>query len=248
MLVVLSACGRLGFEPDGASATDALAASDSAPGIPVAGLVGHWALDDTSGTTVSDSTGVHPGIWMGESAVRASSGIVGGSFEFDGTDDHVVIADHADFDLTGDLSIAAWIYLDNTGSQKVILDKKLDGATDGFRFIAYWTTLRFTFGDGVTMNIHSYAPDQIVDPGIWYHATATYDRQAVRLYLDGIEVAAIPHTEAIVTNNLALRIANYASDAYWLDGKIDDVRLYNRALGADEVAKLHCIPLGACPP
>jgi hypothetical protein len=238
-LLAASACGRLGF--DRADEVDAMSE------VPVTGLVGHWMLDELGGTTVVDNSGNgHDGTWRGEPVLRAAAGVSGGALEFDGTDDYINIADHADFDITNAITISAWIYLDNIGSQKAILDKKFDGAASGFRFVAFWSTLNFRFSDGITTNIHVFAADGILQPGRWYHAGVVYDRETVRLYLDANEVVAEAHTEPIATNSVSLRIANYASNAYWLDGRVDDVRLYNRALSASDISNLYCVVTGTC--
>jgi hypothetical protein len=57
----------------------------------------------------------------------------------------------------------------------------------------------------------------------------TYDKQNIKLYLDGVQVATQPYTTAITANDSTLTIGKSFS------GEIDDVMIFNRALTADEI-------------
>src|SRR5204863_2258476 len=71
---------------------------------------------------------------------------------------------------------------------------------------------------------------------VWSHVALTYDGTAMRLFQDGVEVGSQAQTGAIVTTAGSLRIGGNTIWPEWFDGLIDEVRVYNRALSASEIA------------
>jgi len=67
----------------------------------------------------------------------------------------------------------------------------------------------------------------------WHYVTQTYDGSSHKLYVDGVLKSSRSLTGAIATNSSNLAFGNY------LDGSIDSVRIYNRALSAKEVRDLY---------
>ena len=75
-------------------------------------LIGHWTLDDGSGTAAVDSAGTNDGVLVGGPEWR-SPGLIGGSVAFDGVDDLINLG-LPDFgtpptDLTDQMTLAFWI-------------------------------------------------------------------------------------------------------------------------------------------
>ena len=72
--------------------------------------------------------------------------------------------------------------------------------------------------------------------GRWQHVAATYDGTTARFYIDGDEVASKVFTGNVGNSN-AWRIGAYGSTPNgFFDGSVDDVRIYDRALSASEIA------------
>jgi glucose/arabinose dehydrogenase len=69
----------------------------------------------------------------------------------------------------------------------------------------------------------------------WTHLAATYDRVRLRLYVNGIEVANRAVTPSIGVSSGPLTIGGDATFGQYFDGRIDEVRVYNRALSAGEI-------------
>ncbi len=210
------------------------------------GLIGHWKLDETSGTTAVDSSGYGNNGTLDSDAAFVS-GKVNNAVLLDSDDDSVNIPNESDFDFerTDAFSLAAWFYrLSNDGTEDDIIEK-----FDGDGYWLYYPTasddLYFGMNDsGLALSI--YAED--IMPGEWHHVVATYDGSSnasgATLYINGVEHSTIIAEDDLsgsILNNSPLTIGNEAPSAYaGFNGKIDDVRIYNHALSATEVGELYC--------
>jgi hypothetical protein len=70
----------------------------------------------------------------------------------------------------------------------------------------------------------------------WKHLAATYDGATLRLYVDAVQVAQGSITGALQVSNGALRIAGHSILGDFFSGRIDEVRIYNKALTQAEIA------------
>jgi len=74
--------------------------------------------------------------------------------------------------------------------------------------------------------------------GRWVHVAATFDGRAERIYMDGREVASMPRQGPVRPTDQPLCVGNFAqAHRAHFTGLLDDVRIYSRALSADEIAK-----------
>ena len=69
----------------------------------------------------------------------------------------------------------------------------------------------------------------------WTHLAATYDGTTLRLFVNGAQVGSRAVTGALLTSTGALRIGGNSVWGEYFQGRIDEVRIYNRALGAAEI-------------
>ena len=70
----------------------------------------------------------------------------------------------------------------------------------------------------------------------WSHLAMTWDGLTSRLYVNGTQVASGALTGTAATSALPLRIGGNTVWSEWFSGLIDEVRVYNRALSAAEIA------------
>src|SRR5439155_11542233 len=82
----------------------------------------------------------------------------------------------------------------------------------------------------------------------WAHLAATYDGATMRLYVNGVQVASRAQTGAIATSTNPLQIGGDSLYGQYFAGRIDEVRIYNRALSAAEIQSDMSSALGAGPP
>jgi hypothetical protein len=74
--------------------------------------------------------------------------------------------------------------------------------------------------------------------GVWQHAVLTYDGARLVAYLNGVQQWSVVDTRVLSTVGQSVAIGNGGGVSSF-SGAIDDVRLYNRALSATEVAQLY---------
>jgi hypothetical protein len=161
----------------------------------------------------------------------------GFSLDFDGSDDWVQVPDT--FDYTDQLTIEAWIKPDAVDGTHLIWD---DYGSPGVVFAVGDSFVRFNIsttsipGPGITLK------DGNVGIGAWVHVAGVYDGSAMRLFINGVHTGAVlansgsiidnPSAPAAIGSENTVRLFNF-------DGKIDDFRIYDAALGANELAGGH---------
>ena len=215
------------------------------------GLVLHLKLDETSGNVAIDSSGLaHDGALQGFAGTPWTSGIIDGALAFnpDGSagDDAVLVADDGtmDFASTMEFTLSAWVNGDPVQEAGApIICKGTGGGGEqfaldvfqGYRFYG-WTggnpPLYVLSGSG--------GPDNT-----WQHVVAIFSRSLnrVKLLVNGVEVANATPPATILQNSHEVSIGSRqgAAGPYDLNfnGKIDDVRIYNRAVTPREIKSLN---------
>jgi hypothetical protein len=127
------------------------------------------------------------------------------------------------------VTISAWIY-PATDKASCIVNKKYDSQNNGFDFRTYSNRkLFFRIGDG-TANKTAYSDSNILILNSWQHVAVVYNGSEVKFYVNGQLKSIRSMTGRIATNTNALYLGKYQSSVLYFDGKLDDVRIYNRSL------------------
>jgi hypothetical protein len=204
---------------------------EPAPPVPT-GLVAAYGFDEPSGATAVDASGSgNPGTISG--ATRAT-GRAGGALSFDGLNDWVTVADAASLDLTTGMTLEAWVNPTQlNGLWRTVLLKETGG---GMAYALY------AGDDAGRPSAHAYTSTELDTRGTsalplntWSHLAATYDGSTLRLYVNGTQVSSRAVTGAMRVTSGALRIGGNAVWNEWFAGRIDEVRVYNRALAAADI-------------
>ncbi len=77
--------------------------------------------------------------------------------------------------------------------------------------------------------------DLVVTKDVWHNIAVTYDGSVTKLYLDGNEVASEAASGLLSTSSSYLYIGSYSGNTYSFNGIIDDVKIYEYALSADDI-------------
>lgn len=208
------------------------------------GLVGHWKFDEaiTTGTTTWDSSnnGGHGFLANGPTRTATASCEIGTCLDFDGTNDHVNLPTSTVFDVSK-ITVSAWVVSDVTTADLTSVSRYNNAAPVNGNWIlghgATESTYRFLARiGGANQSAESNAG---FSTDVWHHLVGTYDGSTVKLYVDGVERASTAISGSLATSTIAVRIANRDGNTNYWDGKIDDVRVYNRALSADEISRIY---------
>jgi hypothetical protein len=210
----------------------------SLAGVASADLIGHWKLDEGSGTIASDSSGNgNDGTING--GPQWVEGKIGGALDFDGTDDYVTTGTSLLSDRT-EFTLSCWVNSENYASDNVGLMGQNDCIEYGIRNgeVRAWAaeigTIRYTW--------------PYTFPS-WHHVVLTANVASGRfIYVDGQEVAGpgtVPTKNSFVNqegrDRYLFNIGGggiWGASGNWFQGQIDDVRIYNRALSGAEAAWL----------
>lgn len=93
----------------------------------------------------------------------------------------------------------------------------------------------------VAANGGKTSSDIFVKPGTWYLVVYTYGKQSSKLYIDGEMITSFVTKNKIGKNkdDLFLGRKDNAQYPYWFNGVMDEIRIYNRTLSADEITELY---------
>jgi hypothetical protein len=95
------------------------------------------------------------------------------------------------------------------------------------------------YSDTVAGATGSYLYGPVVPLDEWHHLAMTWDGAMKVGYLDGVEVARSPTSIESDTNDLVISgDLNDGTPLYHVEGSIDEVMIYSRALSATEIAML----------
>jgi Concanavalin A-like lectin/glucanases superfamily len=195
-----------------------------------------WKLDEVSGMTAFDSSGNgNTGTLVG--GPYWTSGHSGNALHFDGYDDYAYMG-NSGFDLTSEITIACWIYplgTDTNGDQ-VIIAKNQDAYP--FRVQLRKNTNRIEAfirtGSGSSM----ITSNAVVSTGQWYHVALTYSSGSRIVYINGGVDISDAITGSLEVDNSQTILGAYESGGNF-DGRLDDVRIYNRALDGSEILAIY---------
>lgn len=219
------------------------------------GLVAHYKLDGNANdaSTNSNNGTASTGVTYGTDNLSLAN--MAGVFN----NSYIEAPNIAALNISDEITISAWIYLDKVnpvgnGSGaygSIVIEKGLaSNNIHNYKLFIYTTTAdsskvfaNFAI-NGTDNNAHGvYSPtNQPLSKKTWHLITGTYDGTEMKLYMDGVLIDNNNiGTKTMKTNSEPLRIGKTISSGfpYPFYGKINDVRIYNRALSASDVAKLY---------
>ncbi len=200
-------------------------------------LVAAYNFDENEGTTLTDISGNgNDGIIYGSPTwVTGKSGY---ALDFYG-DTNVVYASIQNYP-TSAFSVCGWIYLETVNvSNRICASKWVSASVNGW--ILWVTSSAYVqFGISELTTQYTVNSDQALSLPGWHFVVGTYDGTTLKLCIDGVKQTQ-ETTKTLTFSEMHLGIGE-------LDGNdpryIDEVRIYNRALSADEIINLYNHPTG----
>ena len=230
---------------------------------------GHWSMDESSGTIVSDSTSfANDGTFYGDPCWV--QGKIGNCLDFDGND---YVSLPKVLDVTQPFSIFTWVKLEtaNGYGTQAIFQQEDDTSGGMGRQLMCRSGTNYSYGPNrfvcsVRAGQNVVSDEEIfLVPGQWHHVGMVFDGTTLYQYIDGVQTGYKSGvTPAYSDGNFRIGAQKYNENqsygdlftdgaysddtpcwdiwAPW-DGLIDDVRIYNSALSASDVFHLYQIPL-----
>jgi hypothetical protein len=193
-------------------------------------------LDESGGTSAGDTSGnANNGTLANGPAWIA--GQVGGALRFDGTNDSVNTADAPSLNpATSALTLAAWVYPENVTAGGMVISKGASAVQYQLRLLA--GKVRFGVKAGGT-GTYQEAPFTFAN-NAWYHVSGAYDGANMRIYVDGTMIGVAAKSGALAATDgvgISLGKRSGATNSCF-KGRIDDARIYSRALSTSEISAL----------
>ncbi len=210
-------------------------------GVPVAGMngvVAAWSLNQSSGNQATDASGngFHGILNTGP---HWNAGQLGNALRFDGISDVVTVPDRPQLRMTGPFSLAFWVRKDSENADFVRYVGKGDSTARNF---GVWdmagasarAMLQFRNPGGAYQTVSSR---RSIPVGVWSHLACTWDGTTGRIYVNGELDSTGPMAGPPATSGDPLTFG-YAGYHGALEGALDEIGIYDRALDASEVAAL----------
>jgi hypothetical protein len=215
------------------------------------GLVGYWSFNNPTDPGHDDSGNGNNGAVVG---AISTLGIVGSALRFDGINDYIRVADSDKLDLTSSFTLSFWI---NPGSseESLLLAKHraftdMDGSWSLNRLAEAYPQYpgRLWMQNWLSPSGYEVHSETMIEQDTWVHWAITYDEPMTTciFYINGHVDVIRDYTFNIQNTSLDLLIGAgehfEVPVTYFYEGLMDEVRIYNRSLSADEIRALAVVP------
>lgn len=208
--------------------------------LPVQSMIAWWNFDQTQGSNVFDSSGNGLNGKLEGTACIITDTDRGDVLSNAGEGGYVDCGNHSSYNMSGPMTISAWIKTNVFDKQWHAIVTKGDAAWE-LEMNSNIDTLRFSC-DGLLETLKSNIEGTIhVNNGKWHHVVAKYDGAMLALYVDGVLDDSKSAKGEINNQTYPVCIGANAwgeKNRIW-NGRIDDVRIYNRALSEEEIVEFY---------
>jgi hypothetical protein len=195
------------------------------------GLVLYWKFDEGSGAVATDSSGSgNTGTLVNEDAGSWVAGRFGSAVSFNGWNQYVFDTNLVNA-ISGDMTLSCWVKYPNTSGAALDLT---DSASPGLQVREDGTLGRLGWVNSGGPSTSLYTTWSLHLDGQWHHVAYVRHGTNYSMYVDDRYVGSSSGTVMAYKRLLA---GKNSSDTYWV-GKMDDLRIYNRALSWGEVGSI----------
>ena len=215
-------------------------------------FVGGASVPNNAAITNFPPTNLQKGSQLNGEAVNSPArvegydGLADGALSFNGTDQYVSLPDVSLLKPTTSFTVTAWVETTSTSAQWIMQSSEGNvSTTNGFQvYLGSDGTLRALGGNNTGQtegtNRFSIRPFNPINDGQWHHIAITYDGATAYGYVDALAIDSSSYANGIVYDALnyveiGRRNTGGATFDQYFDGRLDDVRLYDRALSNREI-------------
>ena len=219
------------------------------------GYTADYAFNESSGATTADTTGHGITGTLVNGATFTTAGKYGNAVALNGVNGYVDLGNPAALQLTGSMTVSAWINAAAFPSDDAAVVSRRDSSGHGFQLDTTVDTGRRTIGFKLT---NSSGGDMIrygattLQPNTWYNIAGVYDAasQTLHVYLngqldDGQLVGTVTATQQ--TSALDVEIGQRPGNpgVFEFNGRIDDVRIADHAITQSQIQADMATPVAA---
>jgi hypothetical protein len=213
--------------------------------VPSYGLVGYWGFD---GNANDQSLNGNNGTVNGASLTTDRFGNADKAYSFNGNSNYIQVANNSSLNPSATITVASWVYLNQYVDNQNFVSKTF---TDCIPLVSY----SLKMGDPgkntyVQLQLSINGVNQILQSTIeiplnqWVLLTGTYDGQGMNLYINGVLNNSISVSGNISNYSTNLNFGRWSvgdlcNQPQHLNGELDDVGLWNRALTQEEITSLY---------
>ncbi|MCL5318568.1 MAG: hypothetical protein M1503_09975 [Thaumarchaeota archaeon] len=203
-------------------------------------LQGYWPFDEGSGALTYDLSGNHY-----NGALNSLTWQSGPSCKFNGClnfSGSAYVSIPSSLRITGTgLTLSSWVYTPSFSTDAgVIMGNDIPADQNlGVMLSLSKDASHVYFALGFGSSHAIFTPSYPFESGKWYMITATYDGSQMIVYVNGKSIGNTRQAGSIALGSASLRFGQRTDGLQPLFGKLDEVRVYNRALTATEVGILY---------
>lgn len=191
-------------------------------------LVAWWPAENNA----NDQTGIHDGLLL--SGTTFNPGQIGQAFQLNGSDNCVGVQDHPALQITGQITLSAWIKIDDPNLNdfmRIISKKNQFNDPDGYE-LEYNPALNTLHLLSSGANLGEALVDLDTN---WHHVAGVINGTTATIYVDGQDLTRDSVVDPLAAGTTHLTIGCIGSFGSYFRGQLDDLRIYDRALSPSEI-------------
>lgn len=242
-LMLLFGCGSVrGAAPDAGGPSDAAAPGDAAPGDSSRsdGLVAWYKLDSLVQTTAPDATGNADAVCARATCPAATpNGRIDGAFVFNGVDQLLHVASKPSLETTRAFTVTVWLNRAAGAADACVVNKSFGTTGDNSWQACVSAAGQLAFFSASTTGSDALSSAPVIAAAGWHHLALWWNGTTKATYIDGQRTAQ--QDAAISFDNSDITIGadvDGGTVVAPLQGELDDVRIYDRALSDAEIIAL----------
>lgn len=204
------------------------------------GLVGYYPFN---GNALDASGMANNGTVSGAILTTDKFSTPDNAYSFNGTSSYINLGQPSSLKMKDSISISVWMNVNtvSTAFQPVVSDNGSNQVSvgPGKNLRLAGNKLQF-----IVAGIYNGSPaatyiESPITAGNWVHAVVTYDKNTIKMYLNNALVASKAYTQSLSVNPNDLLIGKSGQGNEFFNGKMDQIRIYNRAITVEEVKALY---------
>lgn len=205
---------------------------------PIDSLVAYYPFN---GNANDESGNVNDGTVYGALLTTDRFGQTSKSYQFNGTNDWILVPNSPSLDIAGPISVSIWAKATQFDTLAIMLGKDNDLAGGRSWYLGAYSN-KLVFSPNAFTLPGGLNGSGVLTGSVWIHVAVVYDLSSIKMFINGNLDTTIPHSGNIPSSTSPLRIGvmSPSSGGHWyFNGSLDDIRVYKRALSDAEIQNLY---------